>query len=378
MSLGGCKRYKMPFAKITTETGAFGASPFFSFNIFQDHAPYCKISSKLYNTSMIIISEKQIESFRNFLESHDSFIIAGHKEPDGDCISSCMGLSFILEKTGKPYIMLNAGPFKRNEIKEYAKYFRNDVPFMTQSERDNCGLIITDCSEISRLGELDGDIRGFDTFIIDHHKTSDASGDNSIIDPTSPAAACLVQQLYEAVVGKPSESEANTIFFGICTDTGFFRYLTENSAEVFRSTARLVEAGANPRKTYQKMTSGKPWNTRKLLSIMLDRAERHCNGKLVVTYETMEDTRKYGQEGRDSDAFYSLMLEVEGVEAVLFVRQETEHSCTLGFRSKEKCDVSEIAQKFGGGGHKNASGASTEGRTNTLIPQIIKEFAKVL
>ena len=136
---------------------------------------------------MIIISEKQIESFRNFLESHDSFIIAGHKEPDGDCISSCMGLSFILEKTGKPYIMLNAGPFKRNEIKEYAKYFRNDVPFMTQSERDNCGLIITDCSEISRLGELDGDIRGFDTFIIDHHKTSDASGDNSIIDPTSPA-----------------------------------------------------------------------------------------------------------------------------------------------------------------------------------------------
>lgn len=327
---------------------------------------------------MIIISDAQINSFKKFLDTHETFIIAGHKEPDGDCISSCLGLSFILEKTGKPYVMINAGPFKRNEIKEYAHYFRNDLPFMTQDERDKCGLIITDCSELSRLGEIDGDLKGFDTFIIDHHKTADISGENIIIDPSSPAAACLVFQLFEATVGKPSKEQANTMFFGICTDTGFFRFLTNQSAEVFRSTAKLVEAGADPRKTYQKMTGGKSWNTRKLLSIMLDRAERYCGGKLVLTYETMEDTKKYGQEGRDSDALYSLMLEVEGVEAVAFVRQETEHSCTLGLRSREKCDVSAIAQKFGGGGHKNASGASTEGRTETLIPQIVKEFSKVL
>lgn len=327
---------------------------------------------------MIIISDSQIDSFKKFLDSHESFIIAGHKEPDGDCISSCIGLSYIIDKIEKPYIMINAGPFKRNEIKNFSEHFRNDIPFMTQDERNNCGLIITDCSEISRLGEIDGDLKGFDTFIIDHHKTADVIGENTIIDPTSPAAACLVFQLFEAIVGKPTTEQANTIFFGICTDTGFFRFLTDNSAEVFKSTARLVEAGANPRNTYQKMTSGKPWSTRKLLSIMLNRAERYCNGKLVVTYETMEDTKKHGQDGRDSDAFYSLMLEVEDVEAVLFVRQETEHFCTLGLRSKDKCDVSAIAQKFNGGGHKNASGASTEGKINTLIPQIVKEFSKVL
>lgn len=327
---------------------------------------------------MIIISDKQIDNFKKFLNDHDSFIIAGHKEPDGDCVSSCLGLSYIVEKTGKPYIMISAGPFKRIEIRQYADCFRNDIPFMTQAERDKCGLIITDCSEISRLGEIDGDLNGFDTFIIDHHKTADTSGENTIIDPTSPAAACLVLQLFEAIIGKPNEEQASTLFFGVCTDTGFFRFLTQDSAEVFRSTARLVEAGANPRSTYQKMNSGKAWNTRKLLGLMLDHAERHCNGKLVVTYESMEDTRRYGQEGRDSDAFYSLMLAVEGVEAVLFIRQESELSCTLGLRSNETCDVSAIAQKFGGGGHKNASGACTEGRIETLMPQIIKEFAKVL
>ena len=97
---------------------------------------------------MQIISEKQLSSFKKFLELHDSFIIAGHKDPDGDCISSCLGLSYIVENTGKPYIMLNAGPFKRIELREYADFFRNDIPFMTQDERNRCGLIMTDCSEI--------------------------------------------------------------------------------------------------------------------------------------------------------------------------------------------------------------------------------------
>ncbi len=327
---------------------------------------------------MLRISQQQIDSFTKFIEDHDSFVIVGHKEPDGDCISCCLGMSYIVAHFKKPYILLSAGPFKRSEIKTYAPLFKNELPFMTQSERDKCGLIIVDCSELSRLGDIDGDFKGLDTFIVDHHKTADATGNNVIIDSTAPAAACLVQQLYEATVGKPSKEHAQTLFFGMATDTGFFRFLREDSASVFEATSRLVSAGVSPRDIYTEMSGGKGWNTRKLLALMLTRAERHCNGKLVVTWETQEDTRKLGTEGRDSDALYQLMLAVEGVEAVLFLRQETDHSCTAGFRSLNSCDVSAIAAKFGGGGHKNASGASIEGRIETLLPAIIKEFSKVL
>ena len=199
---------------------------------------------------------------------------------------------------------------------------------------------------------------------------------SAIIDPTAPAAALLVQQLYEALVGQPGTEEARILFFGLSTDTGFFRYLGQNDAEAFRAAARLVEAGCHPRETYQEMTGGKPWNTRKLLGILLDRAERHLSGKLAVSWEALEDTKKYGQEGRDSDAFYSLMLATEGIEAVAFVRQESEFNCTLGLRSKDRIDVSAVASKFGGGGHKNASGASCEGKVETLIPALVKEFAR--
>ena len=327
---------------------------------------------------MRLLTADQIESFTRFMQNHDTFLIAGHKEPDGDCVSCCIAMSKIAAYYKKAAVLLNAGPFKRTEISAYAPLFRNSVPFMSQPERDVCGLIIVDCSELSRLGEIDGDLAGLDTFIVDHHRTAQVSGTGTIIDATAPAAACIVQQLYEATIGSPSAEDAHTLFFGLGTDTGFFRFLQQDSAEAFKAAARLVEAGANPREIYNEITAGKTWNTRKLLALMLTRAERHCSGKLVVTWETIEDTRTYGQNGRDSDALYSALLATSGVEAVLFLRQETEHNCTAGFRSRDKCDVSAIAAKFGGGGHKNASGASIEGRIETLLPAIIKEFAKVL
>ena len=326
---------------------------------------------------MQIITDEQIASFSQFLSSHDFFYVIGHKEPDGDCISSCLGMASLLDAKKISYQLLSAGPFKRTEIRDKANLFSNVPSFLSEPERKRTGLIILDCSELSRLGEIDGDLSGLDTFIIDHHKTASVS-ENCIIDPSSPATATLVQQLYERIIGQPSKDVAETLFFGLSTDTGFFRFLKDDSAEVFKAAARLVEAGANPRQIYDKMTGGKAYSTRKLLGIMLNRAERYYNNKLIVTYETMEDTRKYGQEGRDSDALYSLLLACDGVEAVLFLRQETEHNCTAGFRSRDAVDVSAIAAKFGGGGHKNAAGGSIEGKIETLIPAICKEFAKVL
>ena len=327
---------------------------------------------------MQLISEEQCKAFKDFISSHDFFLIAGHKEPDGDCVSSSIAMAKLVEHFEKPYQLLSAGPFKRPEIKKYAQMFSSELDFMTQEERNRTGLIIVDCSELTRLGDIDGDLKGFDTFIVDHHKTADASWASYIIDPSAPAACCLVQQLYEALVGKVSGNVAKQLFFGLSTDTGHFRFLTENSSETFKSAARLVEGGANPRKIYDEMSGGKPFSTRKLLGIMLSRVERYFNNKLCVTYETMEDTKKFGAEGRDSDALYTLLLAVEGVEAVLFVRQETDNSCTAGFRSKDDVDVSQIAAKFGGGGHKNAAGLSMEGKLDNVIPQILKEFAKVL
>lgn len=323
--------------------------------------------------------ESDVAELKTFIEQHNFFFIAGHKEPDGDCITSCLGIAAILDSFNKPYQLLSAGPFKRKEIQRWQELFSSEMNFQDESERKTTGLIILDCSEIARIGDIDGDLKGLDTFIIDHHKTGELAVDSKgYINPEAPACAFLVQLFYEALLGPLPEEVAKTLFFGISTDTGYFRFLTTDSAPVFNAVARLVTYGVDPRETYKEITSGKPYSTRKLLGVLLSKAERYLDGRLVVTYESLEDTKKYGAEGRDSDSLYQMLLSAEGVEAVVFLRQDTITTCTGGFRSQDKIDVSVVAAKFGGGGHKNASGMSCNGRVETLIPQIVKEFARVM
>lgn len=325
------------------------------------------------------IQENNIQEFKDFISNHQYFYVIGHKEPDGDCIASCLGIADILKKSNKEYKLLSAGPFKRPEIKKFEKQFSNKTDFLDNKDREITGLIILDCSELSRLGEIDGDLYGLDIFVIDHHKTSNLPENaKGFIDPEAPACAYLVQIFYEKILGKIPLKLANILFFGLSTDTGYFRFLSQDSAEVFMAAARLVSYGVEPRMIYNEINSGKPYSTRQLLGVLLSKAERYLDGKLVITYETLEDTKKYGSEGRDSDALYQLLLSSQDVEAAVFLRQDTISTCTGGFRSVDKIDVSQVAAKFGGGGHKNASGMSTDGKIENLIPLIVKEFAKII
>ncbi len=325
---------------------------------------------------MITISKEQYKQFDMFIENHDSFIVAGHKEPDGDCIASSLALHSMLQKLGKMSTVLSAGPFKRSESKPYESMFKSQFVPMSNNEK-KIGLFIVDCSEPHRLGEdVEKQVKKYDTFIIDHHRTSQAT-ENSIIIPSSPATTCLIQQLYEYKLGEINEHDSNLLFFGLSTDTGFFKFLNKNSEEVFLCASRLVKAGANPRQIAEDIESGKPFSTRKLLSVALDRAKQYFDERLIITFETIEDTHKYGREGRDNDALYQLLLSSDKVQAVVFVRQETDSQCTAGFRSKGDIDVSAIAAVFGGGGHKNAAGLSTQETIGTFIPRILAEFEKI-
>lgn len=331
---------------------------------------------------MKIITDQQAQQFKDFVQSYDSFIVVGHKEPDGDCIASSLGVAAILKKMGKPYQLVSVGPFKRTEIKEYEKLFGRQATLLQTGKK--IALIIVDCGEFKRIGEIFSqdtlitDMSTLPAFFIDHHKTSSPESQTYIIEPTSPATSYLVQQLHEKLIGPLDKETAEILFFGLSTDTGYFRFLEENSSDIFLAAARMVEAGVSPRKTYDIMTSGKPFSTRKLLGVLLERATQYYNGKLIITYETQEDTRRYGGEGRDSDSLYQLLLSCVGIEVVVFIRQETEQTCTMGLRSKDEVDVSTVAANFGGGGHKNAAGCSTPGTIEELTPKLLASFEQAL
>ncbi|MBQ9238203.1 MAG: DHH family phosphoesterase, partial [Treponema sp.] len=141
------------------------------------------------------ITRDEAAALETFIVSHDFFFIAGHKEPDGDAICSCLGVAALLEHFDRPYQLLSAGPFKRTELTPYAPLFTADVQFLSNEDRKHTGLIIVDCSELQRLGELNGDVSGIDTYVIDHHRTAACpAGARCYIDDSAPSTANLIQQ----------------------------------------------------------------------------------------------------------------------------------------------------------------------------------------
>ncbi|MDR3144970.1 MAG: bifunctional oligoribonuclease/PAP phosphatase NrnA [Treponema sp.] len=316
---------------------------------------------------------------REFIHRGSTFLVAGHKEPDGDCIGSQLALCSALGRLGKRAVPCSAGPFKRPEIRSFESRFTSRPG---DADREGARVILVDCSNQDRTGDLKPFLAGLPLAIIDHHALGNQGERNGhavlYLDIKAPSATVMILNLIEALGLRPVGEEAELLFLGLCTDTGFFRHVDAGGAETFSYAARLVRAGANPKGTYAIINGGKSLESRLLLGRVLSRAEPYYGGKLILSTETYEDARRFGPEGRDSDTLYQLLQSVDGVEAIAILRQETLEQCTAGLRSRDSVNVAEVALAFGGGGHKNAAGFSHDGLIEDLYPMVVEAFKKQL
>jgi len=319
-----------------------------------------------------------LRDFVSFINTGAKFIIAGHKEPDGDCVGSQLALQSAVKRLGKEAIVCSAGPFSRTELRDYAGRFTALPP---DDEKADYKVIIIDCSGIYRTGDLKERLEGLPCAVIDHHSASIQPVYKReapvYVDSSSPSCTLLVKNLIESLGLELTGEEASLLFFGLCTDTGFFRHLTESNSGVFQAAAQMVSAGASPKKTFQLINGGKSLDSRILLGNILSRIESYFGGKLLLSYETREDFKKFSLENRDSDDLNKMLQAAKGVEATVIIRQESDENCTVSLRSVDKIDVSQIAAAFGGGGHKNASGFITKGEIARVKIDLIDHFSKI-
>ena len=316
-----------------------------------------------------------LDELLDFLQGGKSFLIAGHLEPDGDCIGSQLALASVLQRMGKETVLCSPGPFKRTEIKKFESLFTTK-PQPKEGDR----LILLDCSSLERTGDLEALLKGLPTGLIDHHETGNLNNKNSLmggplyIDVKAPSTTYLVLKIIEGLGLVPTVNEAEYIFFGLCTDTGFFRHVDSTGENTFLAAAKLIAYGANPKAAFADIHGGKSLDSRKLLGHILIRSESFFDGKLILSSEKLEETKLYGLEGRDSDSLYQLLQSVDGVEALVVIRQESPEFCTVGFRSRDSLDVGKIAQSLGGGGHKNAAGLKINGNIDQIKETILALF----
>lgn len=292
----------------------------------------------------------------SFVSSYQTYFLVGHVEPDGDCLASALALRSFLKRQGKDVRLLNEGPFFRPEIKPLEHHFETAIDSKDLREAAEPAVVILDCSTPERVGVFADAIAPYPTAVIDHHASGNPYGDVTYVVSHSPATSILVQLVIEAVTGKPTEEEARLILFALATDTGFFRHLDIGSGPAFRATGRLVDAGASPKDTHLDMYGGKSIESRRLLGVVLARAEFLADGRAALAYETLKETEKYGRTNRDSETLYQLLMGTGECKVICLIREESPGSCTGSLRSRDDTDVAVAAQRFGGGGHRRAAG----------------------
>jgi phosphoesterase RecJ-like protein len=316
--------------------------------------------------------DKLSKSILNALNDFDNYIIAGHQEPDGDCLCSQLALASFLKRKGKNTKLVSAGPFNRPEIKNWEKFFTKTI---TEKDLEGKTLaIVTDCSSPDRTGSIAEYLEKLPLMVIDHHSSGDNYGEYRYIDSDSPSTTLLIQHIIETSGSEVTEEEAEFLFLGFCTDTGFFRHIGSGKPDIFQAVSRLVDAGVSPNATHRIMTGGRTHGSRRLLGRILDRSRLFYNGKLIVSWELLEDRKELETLDRDSDSMYQMLQSIGGIEAVAVIQEEKENLYSIGLRSNDTTDVGKIAKSFGGGGHQKAAGCTLKGNRKNVMNEIISSF----
>lgn len=302
---------------------------------------------------------------KDFVSRHSGFVIVGHLEPDADCIGSELAIAHALERMGKTVQLANPGPFERQEIEDWSARFITDPKWINAG---STAAIVVDCSSPDRIKPFDTALANHEIAVIDHHRAGSDFGAIRFVRPDVPANTILIAALIEELLGSLAPEEAQPLFLGLATDTGFFRFLESHSPIAFQAAARLSQAGASPRHAAAHLSSGRSWGSRRIIGRMLERAEQLQDGTILLTYMTRDDELTFGSR-RDSDALNHLLLSIEGVRVIAVIK-EKENGCTMSFRANDDTDVSKLAANFGGGGHQKASGAYSTESLSSLLPAI--------
>jgi phosphoesterase RecJ-like protein len=266
------------------------------------------------------------------------------------------------------------GPFDRPEIVDFKDRFSASIP---EESRAGAAVVIVDCSTPDRTGALGRSVENLPCLVIDHHSAGAPFGTVRFVDPAAPSTTMMMSQLFDDLGVAPDAETAGLLLFGLCTDTGFFRHLGQNGADTFRAVARLVERGTSTADVYLMVYGRRDLAGRKLLAEMIARAESHWDGRLLLTWQTMDDRNRHSQQ-RGEDELYRLLQTVRGNVAVALIKEESKGEYSVGLRSSSVLDVGSIAGSFGGGGHRQASGFDIRGSLESVKKAVLETFAPLL
>jgi phosphoesterase RecJ-like protein len=291
-------------------------------------------------------------------------MVTTHVRPDGDAIGSLLGLGLALQQAGKDVQMVSA-----DGVPMSFRHLSGSEQVDTQCVEEVDLIIAVDCSDLSRVGKiLDG--RSAPDINIDHHVTNLGFARINLVEPKSVATAEIIAGHLNDWGLPLTRDVAAALLTGMITDTLGFR--TANmTPKALRMAADLMEVGVDLPDLYLKALVQRSFEAARFWGMGLSHVEREDG--LIWTTLSMADRQAVGYPGRDDADLINMLSAITGVViCVIFVEQP--HGRTkISWRSQPGFDVSEVALKFGGGGHPNASGAEISGNLEEIRELVLKE-----
>ncbi|MFH1645620.1 MAG: bifunctional oligoribonuclease/PAP phosphatase NrnA [Candidatus Omnitrophota bacterium] len=309
-------------------------------------------------------------------KDNKTFLIASHKNMEGDAIGSQLALASLLI-----YMKKNVYIYTSDDIPP----MYNFLPFIELIKKYTGQKIckydvacVVDCTDLDRVGSIVELIDKNKTIInIDHHISNAKFGNINWIRPQASSAAELIYELFKSEGVSIDQDSALNLYVAIMTDTGSFRY-SNTRPKTHRIVADLLSKGVDPVSSYCNIYEKTSPDKILLLSEVLSSLSVAKEGKVAWVKVANSQFKKYGLVKEAVDDFVNYPRSVEGVKVAICLREIKKNFVKVNFRSDGEVDVNKLANIFGGGGHASASGCVLNCDLDSAEKMVIKEAKKMV
>ena len=319
-----------------------------------------------------MIPERIVQDIRSI----DNVVLFTHIHPDGDALGSLFGLANILEAIGKNVFCCLQEPishlydFMPDNSKAHTRL--EEYRAFIAAAGDNVMSIALDCGDDDRLGKDKQEFLQTCPFVvIDHHHSHKDFGTARWVESDCSSTGEMVYELALTLDAHVSYNCAYNLYVAICTDTGSFRYECTRP-RTMQIAAELIERGVRPEEVSSHLYDNFSQERLKLMEMVLSTIILFDSDQIAFIHVSDKMLEESGATLQDVEGFIDFPRSLRSVKVAVLIKEASKGLVAVSLRAKGQCDVAEVAKLFEGGGHRNAAGFRSLGKSIEEVRQEVK------
>ena len=296
------------------------------------------------------------------IESHQRFLVSSHIHADGDAVGAALAFKRMLEQLGKDVRwVMEEDPGDTF----YRFYSPDEIEVLSDSSdfSDREVIVMADAGEWHRLGKRLGTLlenHPGKKICIDHHYPKNHFQGTMFLRVKSPSTTVIMYHLLRFLGLELTKEIAEAIYLGIIVDTINF-HLPHTNEDTHIISAECLRVGVNPANVYEPIYGTTSPGRLYLMCKAFGNIQILCDGKIATMFITRQMLHEAGASPNDDDGFVEFLRTLKGASIGIYFREESENEVKISWRAKGNNNIIVSAQKFNGGGHIRAAGATIPG-----------------